>query len=265
MCVWVWRWRFAKPWMIVYASLQNGKWGLYQTLSDGSGPEEKLFESELPKVPLSWSPDGKQIVFWVRDPQNAGELWVLAMDGEKKATPLFPVPSKADETHAQISPNGKWIAYTSDSTGNRREIYVRPFPSGSGLYQISDKGGDWPRWSRDEKQLFYHALGDAANPANGGSAFSGLLFAVSVKAEGATFEHELPREILNTPVLNPAHPGGDFHVYDVSADGQRFLIYQADAASFAAIINQLIQLSGADPPTGLVVALNWTSALKKQR
>ena len=136
------------------------------------------------------------------------------MDGDKKAAPLFPVPSRFNETHAQISPDGKWIAYNSDSTGNRREVYVQPFPSGSGLYQVSDKGGDWPRWRRDGKELFYHSIGEGTSTVDGGSAFAGPLFAVPVSAAGATFEHSPPREILNTFVLNPAHPGGAFHVYE---------------------------------------------------
>ena len=69
---------------IVFASLRNGKWGLYLTRSDGSGAEEQLLESELRTAPLSWSPDGKHLVYWVQDPKTAGDLWVLPMDGEKK-------------------------------------------------------------------------------------------------------------------------------------------------------------------------------------
>jgi dipeptidyl aminopeptidase/acylaminoacyl peptidase len=246
---------------IVYTSFQKEKWGLYQTLSDGSGTEELLFESEALKAPMSWSPDGKSLVFWVQDPKTNGDLWVLAMDGERKATPLLNTP--ANETHAQISPDGKWIAYTSNSTGGRREIYVQPFPSGSGLWQISDKGGDWPRWNRSgKKELFYHALGDATNP-DGGSGFSGFLFAVDTNVTGAAFEHGPPRQVLNTPVLNPPHPGGDFHVYDISPDGQRFLLYQVSVGNVATLINLINQLTGPDPPAGMVVALNWASPRKK--
>ena len=110
---------------IVYSSLRSGKWGLYQKRSDGSGTEELLFESDLPKAPMSWSPDGKRIVFGVQDPKTKSDLWVLSL-ADKKATPLVNTPF--NETHAQISPDGKWIAYTSDLVGNRREIHVQPFP-----------------------------------------------------------------------------------------------------------------------------------------
>src|SRR5207247_1141309 len=140
---------------IVYNSLQKGKWGLYQNQSGGSGTEELLFESELLKAPMSWSPDGKRIVFWVQDQKTGGDLWVLPLEGDKKPAPL--IASPANETHGQISPDGKWIAYTSNSTG-RNEIYVQPFPSGSGRWQISNHGGDWPRWRRDGKELLYHSI-----------------------------------------------------------------------------------------------------------
>ena len=145
---------------IVFASQRNGKWGLYQTRSDGSGAEELLVESELPKAPMSWSPDGKRLVYWVQDPKTAGDLWVLPMERRQEAREPF-LATPADETHAQISPDGKWIAYTSNLTG-RKEVWVRPFPSGLGQWRISPDastfGGDWPRWNRNGKEIFYHSI-----------------------------------------------------------------------------------------------------------
>jgi dipeptidyl aminopeptidase/acylaminoacyl peptidase len=243
---------------IVYAALQKGKWGLYQNLSSGSGSEQLLFESDLPKAPMSWSPDGKRIVFWVRDPKTAGDLWVLPLEGDKKPVPL--IATVANETHAQISPDGKWIAYTSDSKDGRNEIYVKPFPSGSGRWQISNNGGDWPRWRADGKELFFHSVGNPASPgvSAGATAFVGPLFSAPVTASGATFEPGRPRDVLIFPVLNLAHSGGDYHAYSVSPDGQRFLYLQYVNAPTASV-GQF----GPDPPGGLTIALNWTNALKK--
>ena len=85
----------------------------------------------------------RRIVFGVQDPKTKSDLWVLSL-ADKKAEPLVNTPF--NETHAQISPDGKWIAYSSDLVGNRREIHVQPFPSGAGQWQISVAGGDWPRW-----------------------------------------------------------------------------------------------------------------------
>jgi len=233
---------------IVYSSLQKAKWGLYQTLSNGSGTEELLFESDLLKVPMSWSPDAKRIVFWVQDPKTTGDLWVLPLEGDKKPTPFLATPF--NESHPQVSPDGKWIVYASNATG-RNEIYVQPFPTGSGRWQVSTAGGDWPRWRRDGKELFFHGLGNGA--------FVEAMLSAPVTASGVTFERNAPKELVRAVGLNLPHSGGDYQMYDVSADGQRFLISQ--------YVNQGAALAAGplrpDPANGLVVALHWTSALKK--
>jgi Tol biopolymer transport system component len=241
---------------IAYASLRSGKWGLYQTLSSGSGTEEPLFESDLPKAPMSWSPDGKRIVFWVEDPKTGSDLWVLTLD-DKKAAPLIATPFA--ETHAQISPDGKWIAYTSNAKDSRNEIYVKPFPTGSGGWQVSYTGGDWPRWRQDAKELFYHTpvsssgIGTLPN-----YPFAGPVLAVDVNTSAGIFEPGSPREVATFAALNVAHSGGDYHAYAVAPDGQRFLILQyVNPTSTGA--GQI----GPDTFSGLTVALNWTTALKK--
>ena len=242
---------------IVYASLRAGKWGLYQTLSSGSGTEEPLYESDLPKAPMSWSPDGKRIVFWVQDPKTGSDLWVLTLE-DKKAAPLVATPF--NETHGQVSPDGKWIAYTDNSKDGRNEIYVKPFPTGNGGWQVSNSGGDWPRWRGDSKELFYHSVGvtGTADVSAGASSFSGPLFSALVNANGGIFEPGSPREVVVFPVLNVPHSAGDYHTYAVSPDGQRFLIQQFVAPTTAAT-GQI----GPDTTSGLTVALNWAAALKK--
>jgi Tol biopolymer transport system component len=240
---------------IVYSSLQKGKWGLYRTLSDASGMEELLYDSELPKGPLSWSPDGKRLVFWVKDTKTGGDIWVLPMDGEKKPEPL--IATMFNETHAQVSPDGKWIAYTSNSTG-RNEIYVQPFPSGTGRWQISNKGGDWPRWRRDSKELFYHSIAtNLDTPAVVGAFANGPILSAQISASGATLEPGSPREVLRVTALNIPHNGGDYQTWDVSADGERFLYLQ--------FVNNAVGTAGAvgpDPEMNLSFALHWASGLK---
>jgi Tol biopolymer transport system component len=227
---------------VVYASLQKNKWGLYQTLSNGSGTEELLYESDLPKAPMSWSPDGKRLVFWVQDPKTAGDLWVLTFD-DKKAVPFLATP--ANESHAQVSFDGKWIAYTDNSIGDRNEIWVRPFPSGTGVYQISRSGGDWPRWNKNGRELFFHALGNGA--------FVAAMLSSAVNGSGPAFEAVDPKEIIRTALLNLPHSGGDYHSYSVSPDGERFLIVQY----VAQLPTSTTTLAGADPFFGLVAVRNW--------
>jgi dipeptidyl aminopeptidase/acylaminoacyl peptidase len=244
---------------IVYSALVKSKWGLYQTLSSGSGTEELLYESELPKAPMSWSPDGKRIVFWTQDPKNGSDLWVLPLDGDKKPAPL--IASAFHETHGQISPDGKWIAYTSNSTG-RNEVYVQPFPSGSGRYQISFHGGDWPRWKGDGKELFYHAIATNQDaPAMSGLFRGGSLLSAAVVAKGAAFEPESPKEILRSWGVNYPHSGGDYHNYAVSADGKRILTVQI--VSLSNIIGPAGDSGNPDPPLSITVAMNWASSIQK--
>ncbi len=235
---------------IVYSALKNGKWGLYQTLSTGSVVEELLFESEPLKAPMSWSPDGKRIVFWVQDPKTGGDLWLLPLDGDKKPAPLIATP--AIETHGQISSDGKWIAYTSNLTG-RNEVYIQQFPSGSGRWQISNRGGDWPRWRRDGKELLYHAIASAPDAPAVSVAFVGPLLAAALTPKGSTLEHATPNEIVRMMALNLPHTGGDYQTYAISADGQRILYPQLVPMGGAATPAG----RGPDPAIGFIVARNW--------
>jgi Tol biopolymer transport system component len=245
---------------IAYCALQKGKWGLYQTLSSGSGSEELLYESDLPKAPMSWSPDGKRIVFWIEDPKNGGDIWVLTLE-DKKAAPL--IASAFNETHAQVSADGKWIAYTSNSTG-RNEIYVQPFPSGAGRYQISYHGGDWPRWRRDGKEIFYHMIASTPDTPAINSAFrGGSLMSTTVNSSGAVFEPGSPKDIVRTGAMNWPHSGGPYQTYDVSADGQMILTFQL--GNLASLLPLLAGTSAIDPPYSMTVAMNWPSSLKGNR
>ncbi len=247
--------------LISYSAQQEGKWGLYQTLSNGSGTEEPLYESELPKAPMSWSPDGKRLVFWVEDPKNGSDLWVLSLE-DKKAEPL--IATEFDETHGQISADGKWIAYTSNRTG-REEIYVQPFPSGTGHYQISYHGGDWPRWRCDGKELFYRMIApEPDEPAVTGLIWGGNLLSAMINANDEALEHDTPRDIIGIPATNFQHI--HYQTYDVSDDGKRILTFQtvgAQRSSIMQIVERAAEQSGADPSFGITIAVNWPSSLKR--
>ena len=238
---------------VAYSSLRKGKYGLYKKPTDGSGVDELLFESEAPKAPMSWSSDNKFIVFGVQDPKTGPDLWLLSL-ADKKAVPFIATPYV--ETHAQISPDARWIAYASDSVNKRREIHIQSFPSGAGHWQVSDAGGDWPRWRKDSKELFYHSLGPTNNisaPVN--LSIFGPMFSVTVDGKGTAFVSSPPSEIVVLRALNFPHTGGDYHTYDVSPDGQEFLYLQLMPGAAAAG-------TGPDPSSGLMVAMNWMRSVK---
>ena len=224
---------------IVFGSRRNGKWGLYQKLSNGTGNEELLAESELAKTPTSWSADGRFIMFMVIDPKTVSDAWALPLTGDRKPFPILQTPF--NEGHPQISPDGKWIAYSSDETG-RREIYVQSFPPGAGKWQISSNGGTYPRWRRDGKEVFYM---DALN--------FGKIFSVAINATGSKFEYSAPRPLFDSGYINSGFGHtGNWNTFAVSADGQRFLIPRPESS-----------LTGALTNTPITVVLNWVTGLKK--
>jgi len=224
---------------IVFGSLRAGKWGLYAKPSNGAGGEERLIESQVVVLPVSWAPDGHSIVYVQQDPKTNRDVWLLPLSGDRKPVPLVMTPFA--DTHAQISPDGKWLAYASTETG-QPEIFVRPFPAGDGKWQVSTGGGlvgFFPRWRGDGRELFY-----MDNP-NGAK-----LMAVDVRSGGSAFEAGTPRPLFDSGYVDLAEGGRNYHTYAVSADGQRFLIPRA-----AATVTQY-----ASPP--IAVVLNWAEGIR---
>jgi hypothetical protein len=160
-------------------------------------------------------------------PATSRDIVLLSVDtGE--ITPLMRTP--ADEIQARFSPDGRWIAYASDETG-RWEVFVEPFPVSGTRSQVSRNGGSQPVWRRDGTELYF--LGPDS-----------MLMSAAVMP-GAAFSHDTPRPLFQTR-MRPTYP--PFPVdYDVTANGQRFLI------------------SSARPDTGPVISIvaNWSEALKQ--
>ena len=220
---------------IVFGSLRNGRWGIYEKRSDGTGQEELLVESDLPIAPMAWSHDGKSIVYFVADPKTGRDEWVLSTVGDRKPVPLFNSPYNED--HPQVSPDDKWIAYAANYT-NQSEVYVKPFPSGEGRWPVSRDGGRWPRWRQDGKELFYLE--------------GSKLMAVAVTAAGSTFEAGVPHELFDSGVVPPPHVT-TINLYAVSNDGLRFLVP--------------IPLSdnpGGIASSAITVVVNWQEELKQR-
>jgi dipeptidyl aminopeptidase/acylaminoacyl peptidase len=194
---------------IAFASLRNGKWGLYVKLADNTRPEEAVIESALPMMPMSWS--GDRLVYWTSDPKTGGDIWSVPLGGDRKPAPIL--ATRADERNPQVSPDGKWIAYSSNETG-RSEIYVRPFPTGQQT-QVSVNGGVFPRWKRDGRELYFMSL-----------VSLGSMMASDIRVRGAEIQREVPRVLFQSFFAGGLHAAGRPHAFAVAADGQRFLVPQ---------------------------------------
>ncbi len=214
---------------VVFNSRRKGHYDLYQKASSGAGTEEALLEDNLDKFPTSWSPDGRFILY-ITGAATVGtgnDLFMLPLAGDRKPLPFL--QTQFNEAPGLFSPDGRWVAYRSDESG-RNEVYVAPFPGPGGKWQISTAGGDWPRWRRDGKEIYYIAP-------------DYKLMAAEVNGKGSSFEIGAVKPLLGTRLTLGAR-----YQYDVSADGQRFLINSAPEQAASAPIT---------------VVLNWTAGLKK--
>lgn len=215
---------------IVFASNRNGLTDLYQKAASGTGSDELLLKSSDPKFPTDWSLDGRFILYENRDPKTKADLWVLPLEGDRQPFPLL--QTEFNEQQARFSPNGKWVAYTSDESGTT-QVYVQSFPASGNKWQVSTGGGDQPRWRRDGRELFYLAA-------------DGKLVAVEVKTDG-TFEAGVPKPLfeLHSPTV-----AGPFAIsYAATADGQRFLV-----------LRSAVEQASTTPIT---VVVNWAAEVKQ--
>ena len=138
---------------IIFSSNRGGQFNLWWQAADGTGAAERLTTSSNAQFVTGITPDGTAVVFFETTPTMGRDLLQLALDGTRRVTPLL--QTKFDERNGIVSPDGRWLAYESNSSGSF-EIYVRPFPNvGGGQWQVSTAGGRQPLWARSGKELFY--------------------------------------------------------------------------------------------------------------
>ena len=211
---------------LLFGSDRAGATNLFWMPTDRSAEAEQLTTSSTDLYPTSWSPDG--MVAYVElsntEPRNIG---VVPLEGEREPETAA---TEYTERNAIFSPTGRWLAFTSDRSG-QVEVYVKPYPGQGGLVQISTDGGLEPVWAQNGKELFYR---------NGDQ-----MMVVAVETE-ATFKAERPRLLFEgSYVYNYT---GMTSNYDISPDGQRFLMVQ--------------ETQEAAPPQ-IHVVLNWFEELKR--
>jgi serine/threonine-protein kinase len=205
---------------------------LYAQAADGTGAAERLTTSPNQQNATAITPDGTRLLFTEIAPQTNEDLMQVTVTGTHEVTPLVRTP--AAERNGIVSPDGRWLAYEANDSGSM-EIYVRPYPdAASGRWQVSTGGGTRPLWSRDGRELFY------VSSANG-------VMRVGVE-RAASWAATTPTMLLNDGlVVGAAQNVG--RNYDVSPDGQRFLVVKPVDASNA--------------PPQLVVVQHFDEMLKR--
>jgi eukaryotic-like serine/threonine-protein kinase len=183
----------------------------------------------LGRFAADWSRDGRYIMYIGGGRAiSRSDLWVAPVASPQEARALLDSPFV--ETHGRFAPDGRWFAYASNETG-RLEVYVDRFPDRGAKRLVSTQGGRWPRWARDGTELFY------VSPEN-------QLMAVAIKAPRDRLEIGIPRALF---AIRPRPPVRlDAYPYDVSPDGQRFVVNT---------------LRDDTTTTTITVVINWTAGL----
>ena len=190
---------------ITYRWQQDGGVRIASKAADGTGEATVLVvDTEVNVSSPDWSHDGRYLVYDQFGTDARRNIWYLKPSGDGFEPTVF-LGTPANEAGAKFSPDGRYLAYVSDESG-REEVYVRPFPEGSGKWQVSVNGGTQPRWRHDGRELFY--------------VEEFTLMAVSVSTEQG-FVLGQPQRLFESEDL----PSNNFGrpEYDVSADGKRFL------------------------------------------
>jgi serine/threonine-protein kinase len=214
---------------LVFGSAEGGATNLFWRPADGTGAVNRFTKSQRIQFPYSISPDGTQLIIREDDPQTGLDISVVSLKGSSDASSLIRTPF--NEQNAEVSPDGRWLAYQSNESG-QDEIYVRPFPNiGGGRWQVSTAGGTRPVWSSNGRELFYLApngLSSAAVTTN--DSF----------AAGRPIRLIEARYFAETAFIG--------RTYDVSRDSQRFL---------------MIKRSASVVQPEIVVVQNWDQELKR--
>ena len=208
--------------------------GLWWRAADGSGQAELLLTGNSAMVPSTFAPDGSQLVY-----DFDSDLYLLNLDGESPPRQL--TQTVYQERNAAISHDGRWIAYESNETGFF-EIYVRPFPDlESGKWQISNQTGTYPRWSRNDDELFFRS-GSRQDLGAGNH-----IWTARVQTE-TTFQNDTPNIIVSGGYRGTGQQGA----FDISADESQFLVIRGEGDDLS-----------LSEQTRLVAVENWFEELKR--
>jgi Tol biopolymer transport system component/predicted Ser/Thr protein kinase len=213
---------------IVFTSFERRPGDLFTKRVDTSGPGELLYEDKRRKVATCWSSDGNYVIYHALTPASQWDIEAYSLR-DRKVIPL--VKTSAAEMHGQLSPDMRWLAYSSSESG-RTEVFVRPFLGGSQHWQVSGDGGSMPKWSRDGHQLFFV------------SPRGEMMVAAVHNSDGFSADAPRPLFVARIRLLQGITRGQ----YDVTPDG-RFLMN--------------IGMPATEKQLPITLVQNWTTKLPR--
>lgn len=217
---------------VTFHSTREGYYDIYTRRLEGTGEPTLLKGTPLSERPGHWSSDGKHLLYQVDDLENGPDLWRLERKRDGGGFDSIPfLQTSFSEIAPRFSLDGRFVVYQSDKSG-RNEIYVRAFPGGENEWQVSADGGGRPRWSQNSKEIFY---------VKGGTLVTTAVSTEPTFTTGTT-----------TPLFQHTSLRGGGAGYDVSADGQRFVVVET------------LESEDAEPPSIRVVQ-NWFAEFKDRR
>jgi Tol biopolymer transport system component len=214
---------------VLYRSSRTGTGDLYLKDTNGTSPDQALLKSPETKSPTDWSRDGQFIMYEVNGNETRADLWLLPMSGDRNPRPYLRGPY--NEQQGRFSPDGKWVAYTSDESGGP-QVYIQGFPETASKLQISNNGGADPRWSGDGNELFYISADQK-------------MMSVRIERTNGKIKAGIPQELF--PVRVTGLTDTRTH-YAVTRDSRRFLVNTRNERSAVAPIT---------------VVLNWPATMIK--
>ena len=227
---------------VVYDGYKDGKWSLFSKPIDGSGPEELLMASQYPIGALGWTPDGRFFLYNEYSPATGNDILMIPMEGDRKPRPLL--QTAFSEQWASLSPDGRWMAYTSDES-SQNEAYVIPFPGNSagtgGTRRISTDGGEHPQWAPNGRELYYYTGVSTESSANAAYGQRLKMFAVPIETKSG-FQAGKPHLLFEGPYFQ------SFHDFAPTPDGRGFILIR--------------EMQSQSAPTELGIVLNWFEQLK---
>ena len=222
---------------LTYSGYKDGKYGVFRKAVDGSGPEELLVARGNPMFAWFWSPDGATLVFAELTPDHGGDFSMLRLDGDRQPRPLL--QTRFDEDWVSFSPDGRWIAYSTNESG-RYEVYVASFPDPGSKVRISTEGGGHPLWAPNGSELYYRE-----SPS---TTMRALAHHVKVMAVPIQTKPELkagqPHLLFSGPYFDSGHD------WAITPDGKGFILIKESPSEAG--------------PRELQVILNWFEELKRR-